>query len=461
MNIEIALKKHEAALMGLPNVTGVGLGEADGKEVIVVFVKQKVPESQLGESAVVPKRLDGFETDVRSEIRVGQDERPDREFDKEEDMGKQAKPENIGVINPYALTETILKKRVNWRRISDPQKLLSDTLGQEYGKLFDPKHGSPLYAGLRLDKETKTMRQMDGPARLKQASKVFVQAVAGTTWIDLGDFFQEGTELTDPVQGALGDCYLIAALSSVAWARPYVIAQRTRATGAGPSQFVDMIEFYSGGKWTKIDVSELIPASTPGNGFIYARSTDAGEVWPAIYEKAYAKWRTNHTGDQPDYASIAGGDPVGAMQQLTGLTPVYLATSSLSAHDIWQKVRANSISMKTFNPMVAWTYASSPSPKVNYNNAHLAANHAYSILGWQYADNQEYVVLRNPWGTYEATLNVAGGTWTAWDQPYYGAGSGWWRSIPMSKGDGIFALRSDTFKDYFAGFGWVKTPESP
>jgi hypothetical protein len=149
------------------------------------------------------------------------------------------------------------------------------------------------------------------------------------------------------------------------------------------------------------------------------------------------------------------------MAQLTGLTPYYQWNSSLSAHDIYQKVRANSISYKTFNPMVAWTHPSAPSPDVNYNNAHLAANHAYSILGWAYVNNQEYIILRNPWGTYEATLNAPNFTWIAWDQPYYGAGKGWWRPISMATPDGIFALRADTFKSYFAGFGWVKTPEAP
>lgn len=383
-------------------------------------------------------------------------------------MSKESKPENIGVINPYALAEVILKKRVNWQRVTDPQKLLADTLGHPYEKLFDPKHDSPIYAGLELDRKTNVMRRAKEVTKPKEAPKAFVEAMATafikamatTIWVDPGDFFEEGTELTDPVQGGLGDCYFIAALSSVAWARPYVIAQRTRATGLGQQQFMDMIEFYSGGKWTKIEVSELIPMISPGNLFIYARSSEAGEIWPAVYEKAYAKWRTNDSGDQPNYNPIAGGDPVGAMQQLTGLTPTYIGNSSLSAHDIWQKVRGNSISRKTFNPMVAWTYGTAPSSNVNYNNAHLVANHAYTILGWQYINNQEYIVLRNPWGSYEATLNVNGGIWTAWDQPYYG-GKGWWRQIQMSSNDGIFALRSDTFKDYFAGFGWVKTPEAP
>jgi hypothetical protein len=31
----------------------------------------------------------------------------------------------------------------------------------------------------------------------------------------------------------------------------------------------------------------------------------------------------------------------------------------------------------------------------------------------------------------------------------------------MGSPDGVFALRADTFKQFFAGFGYVKTPEAP
>jgi len=374
-------------------------------------------------------------------------------------MGTAKIPENIGVINPYALAEVMLKRKVNWKRVNAPQ-LLEKTLGTAYENLFDPKHDSPLYAGLNLNRKTMAMERTDIPSAAKGAHRALLDVRATTVWVDPGDFFEEGTELTDPVQGAVGDCYFIAALSAVAWARPYVIAQRNRATGTGQQNFVDMIEFFKAGKATKVEVTELCPLQAPGNTYIYARSSEAGEIWPAVYEKAYAKWRTSDPGDQPNYASIAGGDPVGAIVQLTNLAPTYIGNASLTAHDIWQKVRANSISMKTFNPMVAWTYSTSPSPDVNYNTAHLVANHAYTVLGWAFANNQEYVVLRNPWGTYEGTLNVLGGAWVAWDQPYYG-GTGFWRTISMATADGVFALSSDTFKKYFAGFGWVKTPEAP
>lgn len=71
MNIESVMKKYEAQLMRLPNVTGVGIGEKKGKEVIIVFVKRKVSEAALQPSEIIPKTLEGYETNVEEEIRVG------------------------------------------------------------------------------------------------------------------------------------------------------------------------------------------------------------------------------------------------------------------------------------------------------------------------------------------------------------------------------------------------------
>lgn len=64
MSIEVVKRKYEEQLMRLPNVTGVGLGEKAGKPVIKVFVTHKVPESALQPEEVVPKTLEGYETDV-------------------------------------------------------------------------------------------------------------------------------------------------------------------------------------------------------------------------------------------------------------------------------------------------------------------------------------------------------------------------------------------------------------
>ena len=71
MSIESVMRKYEEQLMRLPNVTGVGIGEKKGKEVIVVFVKKKVSESELQPGEIIPKILEGYETGVEIEVRVG------------------------------------------------------------------------------------------------------------------------------------------------------------------------------------------------------------------------------------------------------------------------------------------------------------------------------------------------------------------------------------------------------
>jgi hypothetical protein len=70
LTIEAVMGKYEKLLKLYPNVTGVGIGEKDGNEVIIVFVKQKVPESELNSRDLIPKTLDGYSTDVETEIKV-------------------------------------------------------------------------------------------------------------------------------------------------------------------------------------------------------------------------------------------------------------------------------------------------------------------------------------------------------------------------------------------------------
>ena len=71
MSIESVMRKYEAQLIRLPNVTRVGIGERKGKEVIIVFVRRKVSEAVLQPSEIIPKALEGYETNVEEEIRIG------------------------------------------------------------------------------------------------------------------------------------------------------------------------------------------------------------------------------------------------------------------------------------------------------------------------------------------------------------------------------------------------------
>jgi hypothetical protein len=297
-------------------------------------------------------------------------------------------PLAIGVINPYALAEARSGHRVDWRNVGDRARYMEEALGFPYAKLFDPANGSPLYPGLRVE----------GDIAVK---------VAGS----------------GRVPG--GDCHLIAALAAIAWARPYLIAERDRAVNGG-GDLSDMVE---------------------------------------LLEQAHARWGADDPGHEPNMPAIADGDPVAASSQLSGLTRTYYWCELMAAFDIWQTVRASSKSYKTFNPMTAWTYGTSdPAIGRVYESANLVANHAYTILGWGYVDGEQYVVVRNPWGTTEATLELMNGSWIAWNAAYRGApGSypaggtrGFWRSIPVANDDGVFGLRADAFKLYFQGLGVAK-----
>jgi hypothetical protein len=57
-------RRHERALLALPNVVGVSDETVDGRDVILVLVSRKVPQEQLAPGEVVPEELEGFPTDV-------------------------------------------------------------------------------------------------------------------------------------------------------------------------------------------------------------------------------------------------------------------------------------------------------------------------------------------------------------------------------------------------------------
>jgi len=64
VSIETVLERYAPRLMELPNVWGVDIGGKEGRRVMRVHVEAKVPENQLRPGEVVPKALDGVETDV-------------------------------------------------------------------------------------------------------------------------------------------------------------------------------------------------------------------------------------------------------------------------------------------------------------------------------------------------------------------------------------------------------------
>lgn len=439
-----------------------------------------------------------------------------------------------GVINPYALAEQVVGRKIDWKRVEDKARLLEDILQTPYSELFDPKFRGPLYFGLQLnermqlervreplldvevrvdvndlevplDADLTSIRSMkelgiafhqddianlevkriafDGPRyvtitiavperdRLQRLAHVFNRDLLdmvtydpnrnyregwtppGATWRDAGDFFEEAAEFFDPIQGAVANCYYIAALSAVAWALPNRIQHMTRATGVAQQRFTNRIDFFKPDTRTidrSIEVTDSVPLNGSGN-FIYCRSSELGEIWPAVYEKAFAKLETGVSNDQPDITATGWGDCVYATSQLVGGQRFYYDNASRTGDQLWDIVRGNSLSYRTFNPMTAWTYSSGDAApkKVVYADGNIVASHCYTVLGWAYRNGTKYIVLRNPWGSTEATVGALNGQVDFYD-------ISWWRPINLATIDGTFAMEASAFKTHFAGVGVVK-----
>jgi hypothetical protein len=337
---------------------------------------------------------------------------------------------------------------------------------------------------------------------------------SGAQWVDGGRFFDEAAEFFDPVQGGLGDCWLIAAMSSVAWALPYTVAQRSRATGAANDRFTNLFELVdpANGQKHSFEATDEILVWSGTTAPLYGHSSEPGEIWPALVEKAFAMWRAGTTNDHPNLTVLNGGDPVGASAALTGRTPHYTWTAGTSRSDLINLVKAHSSNYRTVDPMTAWTYGSGQdSPdKVNYDDANLVACHAYSVLGWATGPQllrPELIDFERPWfrglgaadveGLAEATTTTREGAAGARNQlarfdatealrdieralrwrltqdyivlrnpwGFHEATSGnlagvipmrdvsFWRSIDLDVVDGVFAIDVATFKRYFAGIG--------
>jgi hypothetical protein len=272
-----------------------------------------------------------------------------------------------------------------------------------------------------------------------------------------------GMNRNEPVQGAVANSWLIAALFAVAWAEPSkimrdesLILDEPEGTEMSKKRHLSIKLHSKGGEndapTSDIKVSYDIPVNNMTNTPVYCRSSHVlGPVWPSLYEKAFAKWLLQDNSDHPDItrtsAAHAGGDPIKAMAQINNREPHYYFTQSRRGPDLFGIVRAHCVGFKTIQPMCAYTYASGEM----YKGCNIVANHAYTILGWTPAQGDgRYVVLRNPWGvtetrgmtTYAGMLDVVN--------------TSVWPPADTVDLRGVFALEAESLKHYFACIGIAK-----
>ncbi len=382
----------------------------------------------------------------------------------------------VGVKNPFVVAELKQGKRINWSKKTPEEiaRVLENAFGRPYDQLFDPKYGSPLFpqkstSGVLLPSTGAGDPVSCSPNPCPQFND-FLPLPGASPFVSLGRY-------EDPIQGCLPDCYLVSALCSYAWAiksaqifkeniepNPYSYTFYTPEVDASGALVIGGRTIAS----QAFTINEKIPLILPET-IVYTRSNDYKEIWPCLYEKAYATWvysRKNNIAPgptvRPDYLTICQGNPVTALIHLTGKQCNAYNTNSLADGDSYLKIRSQFTaagSIKTHYPTVAWTYGTAPAG-VSYSNDVIVANHSYSVLGVYPqaipADlNQGYIVMRNPFGQSRGDPKENIDPNLPSDAFYKGSWGPLNRSLGITT-DGIFALKDSVFRKYFAGFGWVK-----
>jgi Calpain family cysteine protease len=195
-----------------------------------------------------------------------------------------------------------------------------------------------------------------------------------------------GVSADDPMQGQVGDCYFISSLAALAHARPELLARAITANDDGT--FTVTFHERKAGATTTHPVAITVDGTLPTKRgqLEYATARDAHELWPMLFEKAYATWKGG-------YDAIEGGMAATALEALSGARGAFFpVTAESSAGSVFTKLKD---ACADGGCVVALSKPWSPSRQG------VVADHAYTVLGVKEENGQKLVQLRNPWGERE------------------------------------------------------------
>lgn len=211
-----------------------------------------------------------------------------------------------------------------------------------------------------------------------------------------GPLFVKGVEADDVAQGKIGDCFFLAALAAVAKVRPAEVRRAVHDNLNG-TYTVTFKEKARGGvvRDVTVTVDADLPRTRDGK-VAFGRGldrTDDGrsELWPSIYEKAYATYRRG------GYKAIdQGGYADKALFTLTGRPAKQELLADVRPDALWKKLEA---ATRDGRPVVTCTFADPDHAKKvrgRADEARLIGEHAYTLTGVSEKKGVRYVEL---WST--------------------------------------------------------------
>lgn len=204
-----------------------------------------------------------------------------------------------------------------------------------------------------------------------------------------------GASADDVKQGALGDCFLLAALAAVAKANPKLIESMIKDNGDGTYD----VTLYQDKGWFKTDLQPTVvkvtgtfPVDAKGDP-LYGHSGDKTELWVMLIEKAYAKMKGG-------YKKIVGGFGGPALEAITGKPSIRYQLGDYDEPalvSIFETLFTDGYAMTA---AADWAFFESTRQEA-MKDVGMHFNHEYTVVGFDKA--AKTVDLRNPWGEQHVT----------------------------------------------------------
>ena len=241
--------------------------------------------------------------------------------------------------------------------------------------------------------------------------------------------FEGKIEMDDIIQGNIGDCYFLTAISALS-NYPYLINEKFRTIEYSELGYYEIILFIDG-EWQVVFVDDYFPVYKSSTQFLFATPHN-NELWVILLEKAWAKVNGG-------YALIEGGMIDEAFLALTGFPSEYISHDGLEPQELFEKILESS---KENIVMGCGSLGETDKETVDG----IVCSHAYTLsqakLYKDPVEDIELIQVRNPWGQ------------TEWEGPWSDNSSLWTPKLReyfncVANDDGIFWIDYNNYASRF------------
>ncbi|KAM4797409.1 calpain-5 [Rhinophrynus dorsalis] len=282
--------------------------------------------------------------------------------------------------------------------------------------------GNQQYSALKKECQNKKVLFEDSLFPANNDSLFYkTQRVQGVEWKRPKEFcdnprlFVDGISSHDLHQGQVGNCWFVAACSSLAsreplWQKVIPNWKEQEWNPERPENYAGIFHFHFWrfGEWVDVVIDDRLP--TIHNELIYCHSNEKNELWCALVEKAYAKL-------SGCYEALDGGNTADALVDFTGgvSEPVELsegdyATNEEKRNDLFERV----LKVHNRGGLISCSIKATSAADMEARLAcGLVKGHAYAVtdvrkvrlghglLAFFKSEKLDMIRMRNPWGERE------------------------------------------------------------